>query len=81
MLTPILCFTCGCPIGDVAPLFRRLRAARAAAALAARGTAPAQAATDYGLTIDCSDILESLGVLYDCCRAHLVTAMDYRDYY
>jgi DNA-directed RNA polymerase subunit N (RpoN/RPB10) len=81
MLVPVLCFTCGCPVGDVEDLFRHMRAARVRAILAERGTTATQAAADAGLQIDCSDILDRLGVVHDCCRKALVTAMIFADYY
>lgn len=81
MLVPVLCFTCGYPVGDVEDLFHHMRAARVRAVLAERGTVAAQAATDAGLQIDCGDILDRLGVEHDCCRMTLVTAMIYTDLY
>lgn len=81
MLVPIVCFTCGCPLGDVEDLFQQWRAERVKAALDARGTIATQAAVDPGLQIECEDILEALGIRYDCCRAHLVSAMLFCDYY
>ena len=81
MLTPIVCFTCGAPTGDVEDLFQAMRAARVRAVLAERGTAATQAAVDAGLQIDCSEILTRLGITHDCCRKVLVTAMLYGDYY
>jgi len=81
MLVPVTCFTCGGPTGDVEDLFRHMRAKRVAAALGARGTAATHAAADAGLRVDCSDILDRLGITADCCRKVLVTAMDFSDYY
>lgn len=81
MLIPIVCLTCGCPLGDREDLFRELRAERVQEVLGPRGTVPTQAAVDTGLQIDCSDILEKLGIENDCCRAHMVTGMVYEDYY
>ena len=81
MLVPVTCFTCGGPVGDVEDLFRHMRAAHVREVLAARGTAATHAAADAGLQIDCSDILDSLGITADCCRKVLVTAMDFADYY
>jgi DNA-directed RNA polymerase subunit N (RpoN/RPB10) len=81
MLVPILCFSCGCPIGDKEDLFRFMRAARVREVLKERGTAATRAAVDGGLQIDCEDILDLLGVANDCCRGHLVTAMVFPDYY
>jgi DNA-directed RNA polymerase subunit N (RpoN/RPB10) len=83
MLVPVLCFTCGCPVGDVEDLFHQMRAARVRAILAERGTTATQAAVDGGLQIDCSDILDKLGIKKEnyCCRKVLATAMVFTDYY
>ena len=81
MLVPILCFTCGCPIGDKEDIFRYLRAERVREVLKERGTIATQAAVDAGLQISCEDILDKLGIPEDCCRAHLISAMVFSDYY
>jgi len=81
MLVPVQCLTCGCPIGDVEDLFRHMRAERVRKILAERGTTATQAAADAGLQIDCSDILQVLGIVNDCCRAHLTSTMNFLDYY
>ena len=81
MLVPVTCFTCGNPIGDIEDLFRNLRAARVREILAERGTTATQAAVDADLQIDCSEILDRLGIKRDCCRKCLVTAMIFTDYY
>jgi DNA-directed RNA polymerase subunit N (RpoN/RPB10) len=81
MLTPIVCMTCGCPVGDKAGAFRHMRAKKVKAALAERGTAAERASADAGLRIECADILDSLRVGPDCCRKTLVTAMVFTDLY
>ena len=81
MLVPILCFTCGSAIGDVEDLYLSMRAARVAAALAENDTAAVAASIDPKLQIDCRDILELLNVRFDCCRAHLITCMQFSDLY
>lgn len=81
MLTPVLCFTCGLPVDDRGDLFRHMRAERVREELGKRGTAATQAAVDAGLQIDCSDILDDLGVRFICCRKTLITAMQFQDYY
>ncbi len=81
MLVPILCFTCGLPIGDRADLFCAMRAKRVRETLKTRGTVAPQAEIDVGLQLDCSDILDSLGIMNDCCRAHIVSAMIFSDFY
>lgn len=81
MLTPVLCFTCGCSIGEFEDIFRQMRGDKVRAILAERGTIATQAAVDSGLQIDCSDILELLGITGDCCRKTLIAAMIFSDYY
>lgn len=40
-----------------------------------------QAPLDATLQVDMSDILDALGLRLLCCRLHLTTALDFRDYY
>jgi DNA-directed RNA polymerase subunit N (RpoN/RPB10) len=79
MLTPIVCFDCGLPVGDKEDLFRHMRAERVKKVLAEHGTTAAHALTDAGLQIDCSEIMAALGVHMDCCRKTLATALIYTD--
>ena len=81
MLIPIVCFTCGLPVGDKADLFRRLKAERVNRILAEHGTVPSQVPFDSKLQIDCEDILDRLKIRRPCCRTRLVTAMEFVDYY
>ncbi|HVE13554.1 MAG TPA: hypothetical protein VNI01_09190 [Elusimicrobiota bacterium] len=83
MLTPVVCFTCGMPTGDVAALFRSLRALMVEKALAALGTLIDFAPVDPGLQLDCDAIFEALGVgrERECCRKVLATAKIFTDSY
>jgi len=81
MLTPIVCMTCGCPVGDKAGAFRHMRAKKVRALLAERGTAAERAPADAGLRIECAEILDALRIAHDCCRKTLVTAMVFTDVY
>lgn len=83
MLIPVRCITCGYPIGRVAALFRQIRAKRVAEQLKGRMVIPTQTMIDAHLQIDMSDVFDLLGISKDpdCCRVHLATAMDFRDYY
>ena len=83
MLTPILCFTCGMPLGDVAPVYHHIRAKRMVAKYGSVGTrvAPTQAAVDPTQVENLmSDILDALKVS-KCCRVRLITAMLFCEYY
>ncbi len=79
MLVPIVCITCGCPIGDVADLYRVLRAKRVKEVLAKTSRTPFHASGD--LQIDCTDIFDRLKIRSPCCRTHLTTSMVFTDYY
>lgn len=81
MLIPVVCFTCGCPVGDLADVFLHMKAERVRKALAERGTVPLQAANDADLQVPCDDIFDALGVANSCCRKCLTTAMIYTDHY
>jgi len=81
MLCPVLCFTCGYPVGQIEDIFGHLRAAKVKKILSERKTTATQAAVDAGLQIDCSDILDKLNIMHACCRKTLVTAMIFADYY
>lgn len=81
MHVPIRCITCGLSVGHVDDLFRYERTRRVKDTLKGRNTLPTLAAIDAGLQIDCSDILDRLGVVHDCCRTTLISAMVFSDYY
>jgi DNA-directed RNA polymerase subunit N (RpoN/RPB10) len=72
MLVPIICFTCGCPIGDKEDLFNKLKEEKAKK-LNIRDIDNKE--------LDCSDILNKLDINNDCCRMHLITSMQFTDYY
>ena len=80
MLTPVVCFTCGSPIGDVAPLYLEVLRARNAQR-APGGAAPYNRAIDPGQRENMmEDVLDALRV-HKCCRTRLITAMQFCDHY
>ena len=81
MLIPVVCHTCGRPIGDKYELFRHMREKLVKKILQERGTDSTQAAVDVGLQIDCSEILTKLRIDEPCCRTRMTTGMVYSDYY
>lgn len=82
MLTPITCFTCGLPLGDIAPVYTYIRQKRMAERYGKPGSsAPTQMAIDPSLTENImGDVLDALKVT-KCCRTHLVTAMIFSEHY
>jgi DNA-directed RNA polymerase subunit N (RpoN/RPB10) len=82
MLTPVRCMTCGLPVGDVAAIYRVLAAARARnerARLDIHAPASAFVAPDYSTAV--GDILDQLGIVFDCCRVHVFTSMVFSDHF
>jgi len=82
MLTPMVCFTCGFSLGDIAPVYHFIRQNRMATHLHGKNaSAPTRVAVDPSLTKNImGDVLDALGV-EDCCRTRLVTAMIFSDHY
>jgi DNA-directed RNA polymerase subunit N (RpoN/RPB10) len=81
MLTPLVCLSCKWPIGDIAPVFWAVHAARARKALKKGKTVPPKAAENLALTSDNTDLFEALGIKADCCRMCLETSMQLKNHY
>lgn len=69
MLIPIICFTCGCPIGDKEDLFNYLKKEKI------------KEKKEINDNLDCSDILNLLDITNDCCKMHFISSMLLVDYY
>lgn len=82
MLTPVVCFTCGLSLGDLAAIYNRIRAKRMAARYGAGEVAPTQASLDPSTTTESvmGDVLDALR-LTKCCRTRMVTAMQFSEHY
>lgn len=80
MLVPVRCFTCGAPLGDLAPVYEYVSAQRMAKKYGSPDSEkmPISSNSDVGGGI--SDVLDSLK-LSKCCRTHTVTAMKFCDLY
>ena len=82
MLTPIRCPTCGLPIDEIASIYRVRASARARAERERLGLhAPASAFVAPAYASPVGDILDQLTVVFDCCRVHVFTAMNFSDYF
>jgi len=81
MLTPIVCLACGFPIAHVAEPYRSIRRKRMEKALNDKEVLPEHAPLDPDLRVSMEDILAEFGIIYLCCRTHLATALNFRDYY
>lgn len=82
MLIPIVCFTCGSSLGDLAPIYHYIRRRRMAKRFGELDSlvAPIQAAVDPTLTENMmGDVLEALRITR-CCRTRTVTAMIFNDH-
>jgi DNA-directed RNA polymerase subunit N (RpoN/RPB10) len=83
MLTPIVCFTCGLPLGDVAPVYHSIRRKRMMEKYGKEDstTAPTFASIETKEQKNMmKDVLDALGV-DKCCRTHLVTAQLFTEQY
>ncbi len=88
MLVPVVCWTCGKSLGDIAPIYNICRRNRMLARYGAEALAdPPRILPSMALTLDVEqqknmleDVLDALKV-HGCCRTHLVTAMDFRTFY
>lgn len=70
MLVPIVCFTCGLPLADKEDLFKYLK-----------NEIIKNNKGDEEKDINCSEILNTLQIINDCCRMHLITSLTFTDYY
>jgi DNA-directed RNA polymerase subunit N (RpoN/RPB10) len=75
MLIPVVCLTCGLPIGDKAQAFSAMREKKTNKALEKAGV-QASFASIANVQINLEDIFKALQVRNDCCRAHLSMAME-----
>lgn len=73
MLVPIVCFTCGLPIGDKDDLFREL--------MREQTEVPRDQNKKAEPKMSPAQVLDLLGIHYDCCRTRMITAMNFCDYY
>jgi len=86
MLIPVVCPTCGMPIGDVSTAFRKMCRERVKKMMAdykqeSRELIPSQLTADSTRELNLELLLDELGVIYGCCRTALVTGMNFADYY
>lgn len=81
MHTSVLCFSCGTPIGDVADEYHAMLRERVQALQQKTGVLPEKMMEDPSTQIDVQDILDALQIDADCCRTHLCTTVDFRDWY
>jgi DNA-directed RNA polymerase subunit N (RpoN/RPB10) len=81
MLPPVLCFTCGKSLGDIAPFYHYIRRTRVQRHYDELGVAPTRRIPAPGVEIPLmADVLDALRVT-ECCKTHLVTTLVFTDYY
>lgn len=83
MLTPIRCFTCGFPIGDIATQFVAMKNAIIKAELDRRGISYEGASVDARQQVELDPVLRELGLPPEqhCCRAALISTIRLPDVY
>ena len=82
MLVPPTCFTCGIALGDLASVYEYIAAERMAALHggAESKVTPPFAVHGSNYSSNMEDVLVALN-LTSCCRAHMMSAMDFRAHY
>jgi DNA-directed RNA polymerase subunit N (RpoN/RPB10) len=72
---PIVCPTCGLPLGDRGELFDVLRNEKIEKIVKSEGILADLVPLKDGLQIDCIDILNILKIDKDCCRMYTISAI------
>lgn len=72
MLIPIICFTCGCSIGDKEDLYNYLKTEK---------IKKNHSENHIDDDLDCIEILEKIDIMNDCCKMHFISSMIFTDYY
>ena len=82
MYPHIICF-CGRSLGDLYDIFKLLRAERYAAAYKAvgRNIDPAMIGIIESLQVDIGDVFELLHLHLPCCRARIMTQVEFNSIY
>ncbi len=81
MRVPVLCVTCGAPLGDKEIVFVAMQAEATAAALLRAATSPEGAPYDADYEVRVGGILDDLRVEAICCRTALMTSRVFEDIY
>ncbi len=82
MLPPVVCFTCGMPIGDVAPLYAALKSSLMAEKAKELDLPVTQITLSADIQINMRDILEkTLKIRLECCRKTLTANAEFLAYY
>ena len=81
MLPYIVCLGCGYPLGDIAPLYKHIQKTRVEQELIKKNILPHNALGSANMEVKMGDVLDALCLTKMCCRIHLSTVLDYKNYY
>jgi hypothetical protein len=81
LIAPVICQSCGWPLGDVAKAFNEARNIKIQAILTTTNIRPEQAIISPDFQVDCTDIFEKIQIFNQCCKKSLTCAMDFTQYY
>lgn len=81
LIAPVICQSCGLPLGDVAATFKLCRNKKIKEVLQSTKIKPEHSIISPDFQIDCTDIFEKLHIYPQCCRKSLACAMDFTQYY
>ena len=79
MLSPICCFTCSMPLGDVYEPFKNMSDKVRSDALKKSGTCIEFALSNIDLDYDLVEIFEQLHIVSICCRMHINNSLNFMD--
>lgn len=76
----ILCY-CGRAIGDIYDIFKEMRREKYIAAYGTDEIDPSILAISSTVDVDLIDVFDQLRVHTDCCRARLMSQVEFKEYY
>ena len=80
MLTPIRCFTCAYPLGDIADIFRTLKREKIIK-VAEENDIAVNKLFISEVEINMEKELDELNITSECCRMHMLTTVYFSDVY
>jgi DNA-directed RNA polymerase subunit N (RpoN/RPB10) len=81
MLPPIVCHSCGMPLGDVAAIFKAMCLKKIKEHLKTHNIHPDMYTMTAANKIKSGTELDKLMIINECCRTQILTNMEFKDYY
>ena len=78
-MEPMVCYDCGAPISQIKELFDMLRRIKTVEYDQQNSTHIAKRWVNHDISVDLLDVFEAIGLKRYCCRAHIMTAVNFHD--